>query len=124
MKPLLLFFVAIFALLLPSPQVAAMEPAAQREVDYLITYVGNSGYVFIRSGKEYSAAEGAAHLRMKLSRAGDRVKTADDFVAGIASKSYLSGGAYRVKTPEGKTFPTGPWLTEALEKHRKAKGGK
>jgi len=57
-------------------------------------------------------------MRKKLSRAGSRVKTAEDFINGIATKSYLTGAPYRVKLPEGRTVPTGPWLTQALAKHR------
>jgi hypothetical protein len=33
-----------------------------------------------------SAAEGADHLRHKLTKAGNRVKTTDDFIKGIAAR--------------------------------------
>jgi hypothetical protein len=36
----------------------------------LIAFVQKSDVRFIRSGTEYSAAEGAAHLRKKLAAAG------------------------------------------------------
>ena len=103
------------------PLRADESPAAQQEIDYLIRYIENSGARFIRNGKEYSAKEGADHMRDKLKQAGNRVKTAEDFITGIASKSYLSGKSYMVKMPDGKEIPTGPWLTDALAKYRSAK---
>jgi hypothetical protein len=53
--------------------------------------------------------------------AGDRVKTTGDFIAGIASKSYLSGKPYLVKFPDGHTQPTGDWLRARLAEMRKNK---
>ena len=67
------------------------------------------------------AAEGADHLRDKLTKAGDRVKTTDDFITGVASKSYLSGKPYLVKFPDGRTLPTGEWLRAHLAEMRKNK---
>jgi len=83
----------------------ALDSKTKSEIDDLITYVEKSGVRFIRSGTEYSAAEGAAHLRKKLSAAGDRVKTTEDFIDGIASKSYLNGKLYQVKFADGHTQP-------------------
>ena len=80
---------------------------------WLLQYIEKADVKFIRSGKEYPPREGADHLRSKLGKAGGRVKTAEDFIEGIASKSYLNGDEYRVKFPDGKTRPTGPWLKEA-----------
>lgn len=111
--------IPLLALLLALPLSGyGLEPTAQREIDYLIAQVKQSGYRFVRNGSEHTAEEGAEHLRTKLSRAGGRVKTAEDFISGIASKSYLSGEIYMVKTPEGKTFPAGKWLTALLAKYR------
>jgi hypothetical protein len=58
---------------------------------------------------------------MKRGRAGKRVKTAEDFINGIASKSYLSGGIYQVKLSDGRVRPAGPWLNEALIAFRKSR---
>src|ERR1043166_1144950 len=106
--------------LLPPSHAAdsATSQTSQQEIEYLVQYVENSGARFIRNGKEYSAKEGADHMRDKLRQAGSRVKTAEDFIAGVATKSYLSGKPYLVKMADGKEIPTGPWLTEALAKYR------
>ena len=45
----------------------------------------------------------------------------DDFIKGIASKSYLSGKPYLVKFADGRTQPTGDWLSTHLAKARKNK---
>ncbi len=112
-------FVSIFTLLLTAAIALALDPQTKAEIDELITYVQNSGVRFIRNGSEYSGAEGAKHLRDKLARAGDRVKTTDDFITGIASKSYLSGKPYLVKFPDGHTEPAGDWLRAHLAETRK-----
>jgi hypothetical protein len=111
---LFLFLSALFA-----PRAIAKDEASQAEIDYLIRYVENSSVRFVRSGKEYSPKEAADHLRYKLAHSGGRVKTAEDFIVGIATKSYLSGRAYQIKLPDGSLRPTSAWLNEALARYRK-----
>ena len=113
--------VSIFTLLLAAVTALALDPQTNAEIDELIVFVQKSDVRFIRSGTEYSAAEGAAHLRKKLAAAGDRVKTTDDFINGIASKSYLNGKLYMVKFADGRTQPTGDWLRAHLAEMRKKK---
>jgi hypothetical protein len=98
-----------------------LDAQTKAEIDELIMFIQTSGVRLIRNGTEYSAAEGAQHLRGKLARAGDRVKTTDDFIAGIASKSYLTGKPYLVKFADGRTQPTGDWLRAHLAETRKNK---
>ena len=114
-------FASIFTLLLTAALAWALDPQTRAEIDELITYVQTSGVRFIRNGSEYSGAEGAQHLRDKLAMAGDRVKTTDDFITGIASKSYLSGKPYLVKFADGHTQPTGDWLWAHFAEVRKNK---
>jgi len=111
---------SIFSWLLIGTIALALDPRTKAEIDELITYVQMSGVRFIRNGSEYSGAQGAEHLRDKLARAGDRVKTTDDFINGIATKSYLSGKPYLVKFPDGHTQPTGEWLRAHLAEMRKS----
>ena len=115
----LLFF--IFTLLLTAAIARAFDAQTKAEIDELITFVQTSSVRFIRNGTEYSGAEGAAHLRDKLAKAGDRVKTTEDFITGIASKSYISGKPYMVKFADGHTEPTGEWLRAHLAEKRKSK---
>ena len=46
----------------------ALDPQTKAEIDELISFVETSDVRFIRNGKEYSAAEGADHLRDKLAK--------------------------------------------------------
>ena len=105
---------SIFTLVLTASIALGLDAQTKAEIDELIAYVQTSGVRFIRNGLEYSGAEGAQHLRDKLAKAGDRVKTTEDFIAGIASKSFLSGKPYLVKFADGHTQPTGEWLRAHL----------
>ncbi len=112
-------FASTFSWLLIGAIALALDPQTKAEIDELITYVQMSGVRFIRNGSEYSGVQGAQHLRDKLASAGDRVKTTDDFITGIASRSYLTGKPYLVKFPDGHTEPTGEWLRAHLAEMRK-----
>jgi hypothetical protein len=114
-------FASIFTLLLTTAIALALDPQTKAEIDELISYVGTSGVRFIRNGTEYSGAEGAQHLRDKLAKAGDRVKTTEDFITGVASTSYISGKPYLVKFTDGHTQPTSDWLRAHLAEVRKNK---
>jgi hypothetical protein len=112
---------SIFTLLLTTAIALALDPQTKAEIDELISYVGTSGVRFIRNGTEYSGAEGTQHLRDKLAKASDRVKTTEDFITGVASTSYISGKPYLVKFADGHTQPTGDWLRAHLAEVRKNK---
>jgi hypothetical protein len=112
---------SIFTLLLTTTIALALDRQAKAEIDELISYVGTSGVRFIRNGTEHSGAEGAQHLRDKLARAGNRVKTTEDFITGIASTSYITGKPYLVKFADGHTQPAGDWLRAHLAEVRKNK---
>ncbi len=51
-------------------------------------------------------------MRDKLKLAGSDVKTYNDFIEKVASKSSISGQAYLVKFPDGKTMEVAKWLKE------------
>ena len=112
---------SIFTSLLTTAIALALDPQAKAEIDELISYVGTSGVRFIRNGTEHSGAEGAQHLRDKLAKAGNRVKTTEDFITGVASTSYITGKPYLVKFADGHTKPTGDWLQAHLAEVRKNK---
>lgn len=96
----------------------AAPAAANPEIERLLQFVGTANVRFIRNGTEYSSLDAAVHLREKLAKAGNRVKTAEEFIEGIASKSYLSGQPYLVKFSDGHTEPAGTWLRQRLNTNR------
>jgi hypothetical protein len=99
-------------------QLEAREAKANEEIEFLLNHVATSDVRFIRNGTAYDAKQAADHLRSKLGAAGERVKSAEDFINGVATKSYFSGNPYLVKLQDGKTTPAATWLLQALMKHR------
>ena len=96
-------FPALCVLLLLPVLLSAREPREQARIDGLIAAVENlKGGVFIRNGSEFDAAKAAGHLRLKLTNAGERVKTAEEFIEGLASRSTMTGQAYRIRLANGK----------------------
>ena len=80
---------SIFTLLLTAAIALALDPQTKAEIDELISYVQTSGVRFIRKRQGVFRDRRCAVICVdKLAKAGDRVKTTDDFINGIASKSY------------------------------------
>lgn len=90
------------------------------EIDYLLTHLANSGCTFIRNGDEHEAKDARDHLEMKYSHAKRRIKTAEDFIDKIASKSSMTRKLYEVQCGDVK-IPSKRWLEEVLSTHRKRK---
>jgi hypothetical protein len=106
----------------PEPEAAPMAALADAvslsesaRIDHLINHVRTlEGAVFVRNGKAYGPAEAAKHLQYKREKAGDRVKTADDFIRLCASHSVLSGEAYLIRFQDGRTRTAEDVLREEL----------
>ncbi|MDX1960436.1 MAG: DUF5329 family protein [Leptospiraceae bacterium] len=88
----------------------------KEKIDLLLSKVENLNAKFFRNGQEYSPKEAVEHMKKKLDYAGDRVKTANDFIEGIASKSYFTGSPYLIILPDGKKIESGIWLKAELKK--------
>ena len=90
--------------LLAAVSVFAQDLSEGARVEYLIASVeALETAKFIRNGREYEARAASSHLRLKLRGAGDRVKTAEDFIALCASKSSMSGEPYLIRFADGTT---------------------
>jgi hypothetical protein len=93
----------------------ARDAREEKRIEHLLQSVESlKGEVFIRNGTEYEAREAGMHLRMKLKKAGDKVKTAEDFIEGCASRSSVSGEAYRIKMLDGKLIEAAFFLRARL----------
>lgn len=99
---------------------AGPVPAAAAEIGYLLDYVGRSGCEFYRNGAWHDPAAAQAHLSDKYEALAARgqVATADDFIEKVATKSMLSGKAYKLKCAGGQEIPAGEWLRQALAGYR------
>jgi hypothetical protein len=119
MKRFCLFIlVATLPALLCTTAQAKTPPEADREVQYLLEFVAASGCSFERNGSSHKAEDAADHLRLKYRRGGRYVDTAEHFIDRLASESSWTGKPYTV-TCEEQVIPTGKWLHEALDQHRK-----
>jgi hypothetical protein len=113
-----IFVIAIAVLALFSGSVGAQDSIDKKQIEFLISSVENlNGEKFIRNGSEYDGKEAAEHLRMKLQNAGGKVQTADDFIRLCASKSFLSGKPYMIRSSDGKTRKSEEYFREKLKQY-------
>jgi uncharacterized protein DUF5329 len=105
----------------PKAAPRAKETTAET-IEHLLRFVADSKLTFIRNGQEHDSAAAADHMRSKYERVRGSVTTPEDFIEKAASRSQLSGKPYLVRLPDGKETSTGPWLLEALVRHRQAGG--
>ncbi|MYM62957.1 DUF5329 domain-containing protein [Pseudomaricurvus sp. HS19] len=99
---------------------ADQQTEAEREIQYLITFVADSGASFVRNGTAHDAKEAAGHLAMKYRNASRYAKTADDFIDNLASKSSITRRLYTVTTADGRELTASEWLHSALDEYRQS----
>ena len=105
-------------LLLFSVTVLARPPAQDARIDYLITTLTDlTDASFVRNGKEYDGQAAATHLRTKLRAAGERVQTAEEFIATCASASSMSGIKYQIHRGNGEFVDAQDFLRDALSRY-------
>lgn len=98
---------------LASPAAEAPEP--DRTIEALLGLIAaRTDVVFLRNGSEYNAATAAKFLRGKWDRARAEVKTADEFIARIATKSSTTGQPYRLRFKDGHEVDCADFLREQL----------
>ena len=86
-----------------------------QKIEHLITSLRSmKGAIFIRNGSEHTAQEAADHLELKWQKHRSKIKTADDFIEHLATKSSMTGNLYKIRFPDGKTVPTAEVLQNEL----------
>jgi hypothetical protein len=114
MKKISLLLLMLLSLI--SGYAYAQDSSEAAKIRYLIGSVeALQGMTFLRNGGKYDARKAADHLRLKLKTAGNRVKTAEDFIRLCGSKSSVSGEAYRMRFPDGTTMYAGAFFRERLK---------
>jgi|WetSurMetagenome_2_1015567.scaffolds.fasta_scaffold1322096_1 hypothetical protein len=95
-------------------------PVAVAEINYLLDYMGQSGCDFYRNGAWYDSTAAKAHLRHKYDVLvkHEQIGTADDFIDKAATKSSMSGRAYKVRCAGGPELSSSQWLRDALTTYR------
>ncbi len=112
------FVVLAVVLALFSGMVNAQDNIEKKKIEFLISSVENlKESKFIRNGTGHDGKEAAEHLRMKLDKAGDKVQTADDFIKLCASKSYISGKPYLIRSSDGKTIKSEQYFRQKLKEY-------
>jgi uncharacterized protein DUF5329 len=87
----------------------------QHKIDYLIQSVAHlQGAQFIRNGSTYDTAAAVRHLELKRRYAGDRVRTAEDFIRLCATGSSISGRPYTIRFADGHVETSASWLRARL----------
>lgn len=95
----------------------------EQKIEKLLKRVGKLQGSFIRNGETHTAEEAEKHLRYKLQEAKNSIFAPDPkewtaklFIEKIASKSFLSGTPYLIKTSDGKEYKSSDWLLAELRK--------
>ena len=108
------------------PPIASAAPTAESkaEISGLMDVLTHSGCRFQRNGSWHDAVEARAHLQRKydylLKR--DTVDTAEQFIERAASRSSMSGRAYRVQC-NGREQDAASWFNGQLKRLRSSGAG-
>ena len=95
----------------------AASATEEHKIDALIHSIEVlPGAQFIRNGNAYDGDAAAEHLRQKRRYAGDRIKTANDFIACCASRSSVSGKHYQIRYANGETVDAEVFLRAELKR--------
>ncbi|QSI29004.1 hypothetical protein GNX71_05185 [Variovorax sp. RKNM96] len=109
---------ALLALLLGASAVLAQatpSDAEEKLIDTLIQRVSKmSAMVFLRNGNEYNAADAAKHMQAKYDYFKKELVTAEDFIDRCASRSEMTGQAYKVKLTNGAVRDANEFLNSEL----------
>lgn len=98
--------------------VFGLQDVEQQKIVYLIASIADlQDASFIRNGKEYDAGHAAEHLRLKLRRAGERVRTAEDFIVYCGTGSSMSGTQYQIRFRDGRTIESAAFLRRKLAEY-------
>ena len=100
-----------------STMASAASLTEEQKIDALIHSIESlPGAQFIRNGSAHDGKAAAEHLRQKRSYAGDRIKTASDFITYCASRSSTSGKAYQIRFANGETVDAEVFLRAELKR--------
>ena len=101
-------------LLFAGTQSMAGDHSLDASIQFLLTRVSQSGYVFIRNGKEHNSRDAAKHMRRKYEHFVDEIETPEQFIERAATKSMITGRRYRIRLTDGTEMDTSDWLLEEL----------
>ena len=106
------------SLVLSASATADVPPAQRAEVEHLIAFLESSDCVMVRNGDRHDGVDAAEHVRRKYEHFRDRIDSTETFIARAATKSLVSGRAYRVECPGEAPVDSADWLLEELAAYR------
>ena len=106
------------ALMISMP-LSAVESSVDSEIQALLGEVAKSGCDFRRNGSMHKSSDAAEHLALKYSRGKRYVKTTENFIDRLASKSSWTGRSYSVIC-DGVETASSVWLHAKLVELRKS----
>ncbi len=113
------FFSALLLFVLLSGAVESRPAIEDQKIQFLIQSIANlQDAIFIRNGDEYDAKHAADHVQTKLRYTGNRVATAEDFIALCATGSSMSGLPYKIRFADGREISSAQFLREKLLEFR------
>ena len=93
------------------PESEALERA---RIDYLLERISKSPYNFLRNGSRYTGKQAGTHFRWKYFLNRGRVKTAQEFIDKVTTRSKRSGWPYQIQFPDRRRYPLRPLLLQEL----------
>ena len=124
MKRIRNFLAAASLAVVVLPADAAPSAATQREINGLMQALENSGCRFQRNGSWYDAVAARGHLQRKydylLKR--DLVDSSEQFIERAASRSSMSGKAYKVSCNGVPEQDASAWFLQQLRRLRAPAG--
>lgn len=115
LKVLILILATCFSNILVAQTKKATLTEKQKIESLISTIEHLKNAKFYRNGTLYDATTAAKHLRMKVSKAGDDIKTAQDFIEQIASKSSMTGQDYKIIYFDGKEILARKYFYDKLK---------
>lgn len=105
--------------------IASLSTSAQANVDnkaleiaHLFAFVKATSCRYERNGSMHSGLEAAEHMQKKYDYYFDDIHSTEDFIRLAASKSALSGRAYKVHCQNKPARPSQRWLLNELSRYR------
>ncbi|WP_265497503.1 DUF5329 family protein [Providencia rustigianii] len=94
----------------------ALSPEEKTRTEALLAELGKQqNLTFTRNGSGHSAADAESHLRLKLGKTEKRLKTTEQFIDNVASKSSITGEEYQVTDAQGKVTSANQYLHDLLK---------
>lgn len=100
---------------------AAPSSAEMARIERLLVMIGTRRDMrLVRNGSEHDTDTAVSFLRGKLKHYGSDIKTAEEFIERLASRSSTTGQLYWVRLPDGRQIPAGDFLRIELVRLDKA----